>query len=57
MEHVARQTICLNYILELGKQLQIDPRSCVPKFFERLLLFMSLLFSCTSRSSINVYSL
>eukprot|EP00800_Vazella_pourtalesii_P013665 TRINITY_DN3313_c0_g1_i1.p1 TRINITY_DN3313_c0_g1~~TRINITY_DN3313_c0_g1_i1.p1 ORF type:complete len:383 (+),score=118.71 TRINITY_DN3313_c0_g1_i1:73-1221(+) len=38
MEHVARQTICLNYILELGKQLKIDPRSCVPKFFERIKL-------------------
>ncbi|KAI6657919.1 Hsp90 co-chaperone Cdc37-like [Oopsacas minuta] len=36
MERVAKQTICLNYILELGKQLKIDPRSCVPKFFERI---------------------
>ena len=35
MERVAHQTIVMQYILELGRQLDRDPRSCVPGFFER----------------------
>jgi len=36
MERVAHQTIVMQYILELARQLHRDPRSCVPGFFERL---------------------
>ncbi|XP_050530323.1 hsp90 co-chaperone Cdc37 [Daktulosphaira vitifoliae] len=36
MEHVAHQTICMQYILELSRQLNIDPRACVPSFFSRI---------------------
>lgn len=36
MEHVAHQCICMQYILELGKQLDIDPRACVSSFFVRI---------------------
>ena len=36
MERVAHQTIVMQYILELAKQLHRDPRSCVPGFFERI---------------------
>ena len=35
MERVAHQTIVMQYILELAKQLERDPRSCVPGFFAR----------------------
>ncbi|XP_025206509.1 hsp90 co-chaperone Cdc37 [Melanaphis sacchari] len=38
MEHVAHQTICMQYILELSRQLNIDPRACVPSFFSRIQL-------------------
>ncbi|GBP95167.1 Hsp90 co-chaperone Cdc37 [Eumeta japonica] len=36
MEHVAHQTICMQYILELSKQLDVDPRACVGSFFSRI---------------------
>lgn len=36
MTHVAHQTICMQYILELGKQLDVDPRGCVGSFFDRI---------------------
>jgi hypothetical protein len=35
MEHVAHQCICMQYILELSKQLDVDPRACVSSFFSR----------------------
>lgn len=35
MEHVAHQCICMQYILELAKQLDVDPRACVGQFFSR----------------------
>lgn len=36
MSHVAHQCICMQYILELSKQLDCDPRSCVSSFFTRI---------------------
>ncbi|CAH0556748.1 unnamed protein product [Brassicogethes aeneus] len=36
MEHVAHQTICMQYILELAKQLDTDPRACVNAFFSKI---------------------
>ncbi|KAJ2954774.1 hypothetical protein O0L34_g3078 [Tuta absoluta] len=36
MAHVAHQTICMQYILELSKQLNVDPRACVGSFFSRI---------------------
>lgn len=36
MEHVAHQCICMQYILELSKQLDVDPRSCINSFFTRI---------------------
>lgn len=36
MAHVAHQCICIQYILELGKQLEVDPRSCISSFFTRI---------------------
>lgn len=36
MEWVAHQCICMQYILELSKQLDVDPRSCVSSFFSRI---------------------
>lgn len=36
MEHVAHQAICLQFILELSKVMDIDPRGCVSSFFTRL---------------------
>ncbi|KZC07630.1 Hsp90 co-chaperone Cdc37, partial [Dufourea novaeangliae] len=36
MEHVAHQCICMQYILELSKQLSVDPRACVGSFFTRI---------------------
>ncbi|KAG5870037.1 hypothetical protein JTB14_026617 [Gonioctena quinquepunctata] len=36
MEHVAHQTICMQYILELAKQLDYDPRACVDTFFTKI---------------------
>ena len=35
MERVAHQVIVMQYILELAKQLERDPRSCVAGFFLR----------------------
>lgn len=36
MAHVAHQCICMQYVLELGKQLEIDPRACVSSFFTKI---------------------
>lgn len=36
MSHVAHQCICMQYILELAKQLDYDPRSCLDSFFTRI---------------------
>ncbi|XP_022913579.1 hsp90 co-chaperone Cdc37 [Onthophagus taurus] len=36
MEHVAHQTICMQYILELSKQLDYDPRQCLDAFFTKI---------------------
>ncbi|XP_055310938.1 hsp90 co-chaperone Cdc37 [Sitodiplosis mosellana] len=36
MEHVAHQCICMQYILELAKQLDVDPRACIGSFFDRI---------------------
>ncbi|KAL7034653.1 hypothetical protein ACKWTF_008040 [Chironomus riparius] len=36
MQHVAHQCICMQYMLELSKQLKIDPRACIAPFFERI---------------------
>jgi len=36
MQHVAHQCICMQYILELSKQLDVDPRACVGSFFSRI---------------------
>lgn len=36
MEHVAHQCICMQYILELSRQLEVDPRACVGSFFSRI---------------------
>lgn len=36
MAHVAHQCICMQYILELSKQLDVDPRSCINSFFTRI---------------------
>lgn len=36
MAHVAHQFICMQFILELSKQLDIDPRGCVSSFFTRI---------------------
>lgn len=36
MEHVAHQTICMQFILELAKQLDYDPRPCVDAFFSKI---------------------
>ncbi|CAG0882984.1 unnamed protein product [Darwinula stevensoni] len=38
MAHVAHQTICMQFILELAKQLETDPRGCVSSFFNRIQL-------------------
>lgn len=36
MTHVAHQCICMQYMLELSKQLKLDPRGCIGPFFERI---------------------
>lgn len=36
MEHVAHQIICMQYILELAKQLDCDPRACLDMFFAKI---------------------
>lgn len=36
MGHVAHQCICMQFILESAKQLDVDPRACVSTFFSRI---------------------
>lgn len=36
MDHVAKQVVTMQYILELAKQLDCDPRACVAAFFTRI---------------------
>lgn len=36
MTYISRQVISLHYILELSKQMNIDPRGCVVAFFSRI---------------------
>jgi len=36
MEQVAHQCICVQYLLELAKQLDVDPRSCISSFFSKI---------------------
>merc|ERR1719192_1585615 len=36
MKHVAHQCICMQYLLELGKQLDCDPRACISSFFTKI---------------------
>lgn len=36
MERVAHQTICMQFLLELSKQLELDPRSAVKPFFTKM---------------------
>ncbi|XP_032782960.1 hsp90 co-chaperone Cdc37 [Daphnia magna] len=36
MEHVAHQCICMQFILELSRHLNRDPRSCVSSFFSKI---------------------
>ncbi|KAI1304645.1 Hsp90 co-chaperone Cdc37 [Halotydeus destructor] len=38
MEHVSKQVVAMQYILELAKQLDCDPRSCISAFFTRIQL-------------------
>lgn len=38
MAHVAHQCICMQFILELAKQLDVDPRACVGSFYTRIQL-------------------
>ena len=35
MEHVSKQVVAMQYILELAKTMDCDPRSCVGAFFTR----------------------
>ena len=35
MQHVAHQCICMQYLLELAKQLETDPRACISSFFTK----------------------
>ena len=36
MQQVAHQCICVQYLLELSKQLDVDPRSCISSFFTKI---------------------
>lgn len=36
MHHISKQVIAMQYILELAKQLDCDPRSCISSFFNRI---------------------
>ncbi|XP_055549445.1 hsp90 co-chaperone Cdc37 [Wyeomyia smithii] len=36
MAHVAHQCICMQYILDIAKQLDVDPRACLESFFQRI---------------------
>ena len=35
MEQVAHQCICTQYLLEVAKQLDVAPRSCISSFFTK----------------------
>ena len=35
MDQVAHQTIAMQYLLELSKQLDVDPRACISSFFSK----------------------
>jgi len=36
MTHVAHQCICMQYLIELAKQLETDPRACISSFFTKI---------------------
>lgn len=36
MTHVAHQCVCIQYLLELSKQLDVQPQSCVNSFFSKI---------------------
>lgn len=36
MEHVSKQTIAMQYLMELAKQLDVDVRGCISTFFSRI---------------------
>eukprot|EP00095_Tigriopus_kingsejongensis_P009831 maker-scaffold21_size687808-snap-gene-1.15 protein:Tk09831 transcript:maker-scaffold21_size687808-snap-gene-1.15-mRNA-1 annotation:"hsp90 co-chaperone cdc37" len=36
MEQIAHQTIAMQYLLELAKQLEMDPRACISSFFTKI---------------------
>lgn len=36
MAHVAHQTICMQFLLDLSKQLDVNPRACVSSFFSKI---------------------
>merc|ERR1719220_3291957 len=36
MTHVAHQCICMQYLIELSKQLETDPRACISSFFTKI---------------------
>lgn len=36
MAHVAHQCICMQYIMDIAKQLDVDPRACLESFFQRI---------------------
>lgn len=36
MKHISKQVISMQYILELAKQLDCDPRSCISTFFTKI---------------------
>lgn len=36
MTHVAHQCITMQYILDISKQLDVDPRACVPSFYTKI---------------------
>ncbi len=38
MEQVAHQCIAMQYLLELAKQLGLDPRACISSFFTKIQL-------------------
>eukprot|EP00096_Caligus_rogercresseyi_P015238 TRINITY_DN768_c0_g1_i2.p1 TRINITY_DN768_c0_g1~~TRINITY_DN768_c0_g1_i2.p1 ORF type:complete len:355 (+),score=167.21 TRINITY_DN768_c0_g1_i2:367-1431(+) len=38
MDHMAHQVIAMQYLLELAKQLEMDPRACISSFFSKIQL-------------------
>ncbi|XP_062560138.1 hsp90 co-chaperone Cdc37-like [Armigeres subalbatus] len=36
MAHIGNQSICMQYILDFAKQLDVDPRTCVKYFLKRI---------------------